>query len=419
MGKKILDSKALYIFLSVIIAVALWVYVTSQDGYEETKTISNIPITFSGVESLEARGLMIVGDTPTGSVRVSAAPSVLNKLTRDTVKLTVNVSQLEEAAEYTLAYTASLPADVRSDQAEFLVGTGNVSFTVDRYATRNVEVRGIFTGTVADGYLPGAASEFIFAPETLTISGQSELIKQVAYVLVTVDGKELTNSVSGEYSYQFIGASGDVLEGLDIECESDTVYVTYPIRATAEVELAVKLIAGGGASENLVNYTLSTERITVAGSTEAVAAIAGESLTIATIDLAEVHDGDQITCAIPLTDELTNISGITEVTITIELSSTLKSKFVNATKIECINVPDGWDAKVITQMLSVEIRGGAAYLDDVTEENIRIVADLSELTQNAGQHTVPVKIYLDSVGSVSQVGVVGTDYTAVVSLTKN
>ena len=46
MGKKILDSKALYVVLSIIIAVFMWGYVMSMDGSEEEQTIYNIPIQF-------------------------------------------------------------------------------------------------------------------------------------------------------------------------------------------------------------------------------------------------------------------------------------------------------------------------------------------------------------------------------------
>ena len=47
MGKKILDSKILYILISVILSVSLWFYVISLDGNEDEKTIRNIPITFA------------------------------------------------------------------------------------------------------------------------------------------------------------------------------------------------------------------------------------------------------------------------------------------------------------------------------------------------------------------------------------
>ena len=419
MGKKILDSKALYVFLSVLIAVALWLYITSQDGNERTETISNIPITFVGEDTLEARGLMIVGKRPTGTVRVTAAPAVLSKLRSDTIKLTVNVSQLEEAAEYTLAYTASLPSGVSSDQAEFVSGgTGNVSFTVARYATRQVEIRCVFTGTVADGYLPGAKDEFIYAPERLTISGRSDLVNQVAYARVTVDGENLTSSISGEFPFELIGASGNVLENLDVEMDSETIYVSYPILATAEIQLAVKLIPGGGVSEDMATYKLSTEKITVAGSKEAVAAIAGTPHIIETVNLADVEDGDQIKCIIPLADELTNISGITDVTITIQLNDSLQTRIINATNISVGELPEGWSANVITQQLAVEIRGKADFVESITEENIRVVADLSDINLTPGQYTVPATIYLDSTGTANNIGVVGTDYKVVVSISR-
>jgi len=420
MGKKILDSKALYVFLSVVIAVALWFYITSLDGNERTETINNIPITFVGEDTLEARGLMIAGKRPTGSVRVTAAPAVLSKLTNETIRLTVNVSQLEEAAEYTLAYTASPPSDVSSDQVEFVSGgTGNVSFTVARHATRQVEIRGVFSGTVAEGYLPGANDEFLFAPEKLTISGQSELVNQVAYARVTVDGKELTSSVSGEYPFELIGASGDVLEDLDVKCESDVIYVSYPILATAEIDLAVKLIPGGGVNEDMASYTLSENSITVAGSKDAIAAVAGMTHIIATVNLADVEDGELIICPIPLADELTNISGITEVVITIELDDALQTRVLNVTNINAGEAPEGWNVEVITKQLAVEVRGMSTYVDHISEEYLSVVADLSEINLAPGQYMVPAKIYLHSIGTSGVIGVVGTDYKVVVSITQS
>ena len=185
MGKKILDSKILYIFLSVLLAIALWFYVTSLDGNEDSETISGIQVEFAGVEALEQRGLMIVGDAPRVSVRVSAAPMVLARLDSQSVQVSVDVSQITEASQYTLAYTAtlSLPAGVSSSQVQFLSGqTGNVTFTVARYTSRQVEIQGQFVGTVAEGYLAGLADDFVFSPTTLTVSGQADMVNQISYV---------------------------------------------------------------------------------------------------------------------------------------------------------------------------------------------------------------------------------------------
>ena len=419
MGKKILDSKILYIVLSVIISIVLWFYVTSLDGNLSTKTIENVPISLTGVDILEERSLMITSTVPTATVEVRAVPTVLYKLTKESIRLTVNVSQITEASEYTLAYTASLPAGVSQSDVEFISGqTGNVTFTVTKFISREVEVRGEFVGTVAENYLPGDENEFIFAPKKITVSGQANLVNQVNHVLVTVGGDKLTETVNGEYSYQLIGVNGEPLEGLEVNCSEDVVYVTYPIWATKEIDLDVNFITGGGASENTIQYTMTTDSITVAGTKEAIESLAEDSITLATINLANVNDGDELTYTIPLADELINLSNITEVTVTIDLPDNLTTTTFNVTEIHWIGLPAGWQTQMVTQVLPIEVRGSTNLLEELIAENIRVVVDLKDINLAAGQYSMPVRIYLNSVGTAEQIGVKGTDYKVVVSISE-
>lgn len=417
MGKKILDSKILYVFLSVLIAVFLWFYVTSLDGNEEKKVIRNIPITFVGEDILAERGLMIVGNVPAATVEIRAAPSALFKITDKSLRLTVNVSQITEAAEYTLAYTANLPSGISQSEAEFVAGqTGNVTFNVVRFTSREVEVRGEFTGTVADGYLPGGDDEFIFASKTITISGQSNLVNQVDHVLVSVGGEGLKAPVNGYYPYQLIGVSGEPLVGLDVNCSEDMIYVTYPVWATARLDLEVKFIAGGGVDVQDIKYTMSADHIMVYGPRDAVASLVDKSITLATINLSDVLTDSELVFGIPLADELTNYSGITSVTVKLDIPDDLDTTTIDVSRIDCINVPDGWIPEVMTQILSVKIRGNKDLIPEITEENLRVVADLSNINQAEGQYNVPVKIYLDSVASSGDLGVLGTEYKVVIQI---
>ena len=418
MGKKILDSKALYVVLSIAIAVVMWFYVTSMDGNQASKSIRNITITFSGEEQLESNGLMIAGDSPSANITVKAKPAVLAQLTDKTVELVVDVATIERAGDYTLAYTVKLPSNISASQVQIInEGTGNVSFAVAEYRQREIELRGKFEGTTAEGYLAGDQEDFVFSPNKITISGQAELVNQVSYAEVVVTGENLSENVRGDFPYRFIGASGDVIDNLDVECSVATVHTTFPILATADIPLKVELVAGGGVSLDQVTCTLSQESLTVAGSKTAVEAIQSEgSIVLGTIDLGTVHDGDVITFDIALTDELTNISGVTQVTATLDLDDSLKSKTVEVTNIDCISPPDGWAAKALTQMVEVEVRGSQELLDAVTPDKIRVVADLKDINQAAGQYTVTANVYLDSVGTRDQIDVVGRDYKIVVSL---
>lgn len=421
MGKKILDSKALYVALSILIALSLWFYVTAMDGREDSKVIRGVPVTFTGVDILEDRNLMVVGDNHTTSLNLRAAPTVLALLTNQTVQVTANVSNISTDGEHTLAYAVTLPAGVNQSQVEIVSGvSGNIiTVKVAGFSRREIELQGEFTGTAAEGYIAGDKEDFLFSPEKLVISGQQELVNQVSYAKVSIGGENLTDTVSGEFPFQLIGASGDVLENLDVTCDVESVYVTFPIQATATVPLKVNFISGGGVDASEVSYELSMDSITVAGNRDAVEALKNEgAITLATINLATVNDGDMLSFPIPLADELTNISGGAEATVTISWNKALVTQTREATHISYINLPDGWRANIVTKVLPVEIRGSEARVAEITEENLRVVVDLRDINLATGQYIVPATVYLDSAATPSEIGVLSGDHRIVVNLSK-
>ena len=414
MGKKILNSKALYVVLSILIAISLWFYVAFIDGDEENWQIRNIAVRFEGADVLEERGLMIVGDAPVVSVQVKAPMNYLARLNNETVTATVDVSRIQEASQYTMGYNLSYPSSVPSSSIQEVTRSpSNVTFTVARYVRQEVELRGVFTGSAAEGYMAGDSEDFRFSPGQITVSGQAELVNQIAYAQVVVDGTDLTETVSGDYTYRFMSNSGEYLDNLDVECSTDSVYVTFPIWATAEVDLTVKLITGGGASDADVRLDIQPDHITVDGDKKDVAALS--EIILKTIDLATVRDGDVLTFPIPLAPELNNISGQTEASVTFHIDG-LDTKSVETNNISYIGEPEDWKVTLVTKAITVDIRGKAEALSEITGENVRVVADLSDVNQAAGQYSITAKIYLDSVGAGA--GVLGTEYRVVVSLSR-
>lgn len=372
---------------------------------------------------------MLVSPNVTANIYIRATPTVLAALNENPPRLTANVSNINTEGTQRVAYSYSLPAGVTENDVEISARNSSgmaVDVEIARFLRReNVEIRGEFQGSVEEGYLPGDNDDFRFSPGTLTISGRAELVNQVAYAKVVVTGENLTESVGDYFPFQLIGASGDPLD-LEISCDVDTIYTSFPIRATVEIPLEVKVTPGGGLGVNDVRVKLDTESIVVAGSREAVDALAGQgAITVASIDLATLEDdmaenGGERTFAIPLTDELENVSGVTEVTVTLRILKRVETRTFQAVHISTVNVPEGWRDSVITQVLPVKVRGTPAMLDELTEENIRVAADLKEINAAAGQHTAPAIIYLDSAGTAADVGVVNpAGYTVVVSLAQS
>ena len=133
-----------------------------------------------------------------------------------------------------------------------------------------------------------------------------------------------------------------------------------------------------------------------------------------TIDTTSFTSTFQDTYTIKINNELNNLTGVTEATVTIEVAG-LETKNFTVQNIVVNNVPAGCSAAVVTQQLTVKLRGGRDVLDDIIDENITAVADLSDIAPGTAIHDVPVKIRID--GS-NEAGAIGT-YTVTVSLVKD
>ena len=414
MVRKITDSKWFYILVSVLLAFALWIYVGKEANPITTGTVRSVQVVFSGLEVLEERGLMISqGANQTVNLNIQARRDVFNRLSQGEVTVNIDVSSITEPGEQSISITTriiSYPRSITSTDAIDLRYTSPaaVNFTVSRWTTKEVDVQAVFEGSVAEGYQRG---EFSITPATITVSGQEELVEQVQAARVTVSQQELTSTWSEPCSFTLVDQSGDPVTGGNIQAEPQTVLVTLPVEVLKEVPLTVNLIDGGGATAENAKVTIKpTDTIMVSGDQADVEGL--KEISLGDIDLSDVYGTNTFTREIELSPELTNVSGITEATVTVTIQG-LATRTMKVDNIEIINKPAGYEAEAITKSCSVLIRGPEEEVEQITESQLRIVADLSNTDPSTGSRTVPVKVYLD--GS-SSVGVVG-DYSISVSLT--
>ena len=415
MGRKILNSKAFYMVISLLLAFALWLYVGREANPEVTNTLNRVQVVFSGLESLEQRGLMISeGAEQTVTLRIRATRDVWNRLNQGDTTVTIDVSGIAEPGTQSVSITTrniNFPRSITvmdSIDVQY-TSPGAVEFTVSRWATRQVPIQGSFSGSVAEGY---QREDFSFAPETITVSGREELVNQVDHALVTVTQEDMSATYSENCPYTLIGADGAVIPTDQLETDPATVLVTLPVVQQKEVELTVEVIPGGGAAEDDVTVEIEPSSIMVSGDGDDLAGLT--SISLGEIDLSQVFGSRQVfQMPIDLDASLTNVSGITEATVTVTVQG-LSTRILQVSNISFINKPEGYRAEAVTQSCSIQIRGSEEAVEAVTASQLRVGADLSEMELATGSQTIPVRVYLDG---GSDVGVVG-EYNIVVSLTR-
>ena len=414
MEKETKNRNWLYVVLSVALAVCLWVYVSYINSSDNTYTFRNVPVEFTGLDTLEGRGLMISdGAEQTITLNVRTSWSTALRLTSEAISVTVDVSSIESAGTYTTGYRINYPTGVSGNSVSITGSTAqNVTYTVARRTERSVEVQGVFRGEVAEGY---QREEFSFSPSTILIAGEESAVNQVDHALVTVTRDEpLSETFSGEMPFQLIGLDGTVLdlEELNLETDVNTVQVTLPVVQLKEVELTVDLLPGGGATADNAVVTINPSTITVSGSETDLAGLS--SISLGEIELGNIFSQDTFTFDIQLASGLENVSGETQATVTVEITG-LTTRTLEVDNIQWINAPEGCTVELVSQVRQIQIRGSEEAVNAVIASQISIVADLTDAT--IGTQNVPARV---SLNGASDVGVVGDEnyYRVVVNIAR-
>ena len=395
------SQKAIYVVISVLVAVVFWLYVDNLGANESDIRLYNIPVTFVGEnEELAERGLMLSsgGDT-TIDLRLQGRRQVISKINKNNVKIFVDVRNISTTGIQILDYTISYPSNV-SPTSVTVVSASMYKITVEvgELHSKTIQIITDIKGSVADGYM---LHECTVSPETLTISGTEEDVEQVYHALVEVTLNNATASYSEYLTYNLIDTQGQIVDQSKLRCSEDKVRVEVPVVTLKELPLSVEFMESSGSRETDISYDISPKSVTVSGEESTLDKL--DEIVVAQIDLSRVLGDDTLEYEIPLPGGCTNESGTDKVRVTIKFKN-MQTETYECSNISFANVPDGYSATAITQSVDVTLRGKQTELDKIGSKNIRIVADLGGLSTASGTYTTRAKVYVDGTDDVGAIG---------------
>lgn len=387
--------------ISLLASLAIWVYITSVDSDEYKQSFRGVRVELVGEDVLrQSKGLVITDlDTNSVTVELVGPRRIIASLDSADIVAQVDVSKLSQAAYTSLQYSLVFPN--RTDSASIQASKKSpdtVNFMVSAQTSKTIQVRGSFEGQLAEGY---TAEIPVFEPSTITISGPDAYISNVSYAWVTFGKDGVDSTYSVETGFVLLDKDGEECATTGISCSTDVVKATLPLLAKKEVPLNVDLIEGAGATSKNTKVKIEPETITLAGDSALMAGL--NKITVATIDLTDFGLSFTDTFTIPLSDEVKNLTGVTEATVTVEVVG-LETRTFTVKNISCTNVSDGYEAEIISESITVTLRGTAEQLDQVKTENLRAVADLVDYKGSTGAYMPEVKIHVDGFPEVGAIG---------------
>ncbi|MBO4330473.1 MAG: hypothetical protein J5827_00185 [Oscillospiraceae bacterium] len=407
-------SKTLYLVVSILASVLLWMYVVNYENKDVNNTVTGIEVEFTGIDGILADRQLVVTGVSTGSVDLTllGKRSVVAPISRGDVRITVDLTDIRSAGEYDRVYNVEFTGVGKGAEDIFIISKSPeyITVKVDQTAKKPVEIRGDFDGSVADGYM---LEQIEYEPETVEVSGPAELVSQIRYAHVVVQRENLTRSVTGIVSFTLTDENGSEVTGDGLTTDVQAVKYTVPVVMVKDVVLGVDIIPGGGAGEENAFVEIDPPVITLTGSADILNSI--NRISLGSVDLSEFATAFGKTFTIPLPNDVHNLSGETEAEVEVTLKG-LETKRIIATNIELNNISEGYSADTITQYKEVLIRGTEESLEDINADDVVIVVDLAGIGQAVGRYSLPGKVYVDS---EENVGAVGGNYTVVVEITKD
>ncbi len=399
--KKIYNSKAFWMIVSLLASLAIWVYVTSVETDESKTTFRGVKVELVGEDILrDSKNLVVTDmDTSTVTVEVVGPRRIIGSLSSDQLVAQVDVSKLSRAAYTSQQYTIVYPDGTDTSKlSESRRTPETINFMVSAQTSKSIQVRGSFDGSLAEGY---TAEMPVFEPSTITITGSEAYLKDVEYAWVTFGKENVDSTYSVETGFTLMDANNEPCSTTGISFSTDVVTATLPLLTLKEVNLDVNIIEGAGATKANTKITIDPVSVTLAGDSSLLAGM--NKIILATIDLTDFSSTFTETYTIPIDNELKNTTGITKATVTVEIVG-LETKTFRVTNFSCINANEGYEADIITESKEITLRGTPEALAQIKAENIRAVADLTDYKESTGTYMPQVRVYVDGFTDVGAIG---------------
>lgn len=400
------SNKILYVALSLLLAIVFWLYVDNEQGNTTSVSFASIPIDFIGADdTLPNRNLMLTsGGDATIDLRISGPRSMVSGLDKSDIRVQVDLSAINAAGQYTRSCSIYYPDTVDSSRinVDYRSRTA-VTVQVSPLYSKTVPVSVVTTNNeVADGYIY-MADLLAAEPSSLTLRGREEDVASIASARVVIDLAGASSTVQQEYEYELLDSEGNVvdLDG-DIRVSERRISVTAPIYLIKELPLAVKFKNSPGSMESNTRWDLSENTITVAGEPASLEGVS--EISLGEIDLSQqLSNAEEMSLDIPLPAGCVNLSGFSATTLTVRFQN-MEYKTLSVTNIIPVGLAQGQTFDRVTRSVDVTLRGPAEELETVTEDDVRIVVDLTEY--GSGTVSVNAAVYVD--GHNNLVGAIGS-----------
>lgn len=396
------NKKWITMLVALVVSVGLWFYVVTVENPIKEITLYNVPVSFSGVELLrEDYDLLVVDSNVLSGVELTFSGKIsdLNKLqqNKSEIELSVDISHLRNTQKYTLSYdlaNVDLPSNVSGQGLSLTTKFPSaVSITLGKLASKTIPVEVQQNVLLEEGFTAGRLSQNY---EEIVVEGPESVIKQITSAKTMLERENVGQTITATLPIMLVDGNGNVVEDSSVTASASEIEVTLPVLLYKDVPLEAPVIEGGGAAEKDVTVEISPKSVRLSGDAAVLESL--QSIRLSNIDLAGLMTNDEVvTRTINIPEGCTNLSGELEAQVSVKIKNKAIRKYlISSSSFQTMGLPAGSNIEYKTTTLHVTVRANEADIDQITEENLRVVVDFSGMSATVSNNvSVPVRVYID------------------------
>lgn len=397
------NNKFVLVF-SVLIAVVLWLFVTSADTEDHPRAIKDVPILITLSDAAQADGLKVFSPTADAkaTVNIKGNSLVVNQVKGSDLRVVaLSASTITAPSTYTLPLTAQRTGERNlTDFTVSSVSPEQVIVVVDRYTEKTFNIQSDIT--YRQDY-KSDPSYFVGTPtlssDTVTVSGPEKQVQQVNRVAFEYEISDtLTETKKFTADLELFDANGNKITESGLTLSLQQVDVTIPVLPRRILPLdAVFTSKPAGLVLDSGKVSINPQSIEVAGPADVLANLS--EISLAPIDFSDVSPTNNVfDVDIALPSTCKNLSNIPTAKVTLNLSG-LATREITVTNFIVRNLSADKSAEVYTKALSVTVVGPEEEISKLTENNLVGEISMSGKENFTGHTEMPVTFSISSASS--------------------
>ena len=397
------ESRTLIVkLICVLLSLGLWLYISIVENPLRTYELKNIPVELINEDALTNSKFAIVNKQQfTVDLKLEGPSSEVANVKKEDFKIVADMSAyaLKNGENTIPVQIISYPENINIKNNGFLGIKVNLEELVQKEFTIKSKVKTSFKENIYE-------KEQSISPSKITVKGGKGSIDKISEVVLTGEEKDIDKNTKKEYSIKFLDSLGNEIN--DVESQEKTAELSVSVINGKLVPINLKTTGQVSAGFRLDGYELSRNNVNILGDSQTLDKI--KAIDTALVDMSSLQQEHEFDVKLNIPEGVSVQNGENTIKVKIKVS-----KEENVTKnlscnVQYTNLSESFLLDSSKPTVNVVMSGTQTDLDKITNDNIKVILDLSNVKEEGTFEYTPQATLVNgnnvTIASVEAVSVV-------------